>query len=339
MTVQTIPIDNIVIPDVRSNAVYTSEKLKELKESIASSGIQFPPLVRPLPDFKYEIIDGKHRYMCWKELGHPDIAVDVQDLTDEQAAIKHIVANHHRGESDPIGLSKVIRKLREQGKSYEDIGKLIGYSATTISKYETLLTLPDVVQQALTEGRMKLGHIQQIARLDDMTDISAAMTYTIQQKWTIDMLKYWVDARLAERQQAYNSPPNASGDVLMPPPPGPDLVQYRQCLCCGQHGLATEMSYWTIDKGCHDALEYLKSVSPIPWDAIQVIASTQDRLIKEAQEKDQKIKELSERLIDLSLRLAPPLPPQPPRGMWPPQPTPAAAPIQNTQSGDGSQRP
>ena len=188
MTVQTVPIDSIVIPEIRSNAVYAPEKWTDFVASIKAGGIQFRPSCRQLPDSRIELVDGLHRILAWKELGHRDIEIDVDIMTDEQAATKHLVANHQRGESDPIGLSKVIKKLHDGGKSYEDIGKLIGYSASTCAKYETLQTLPDFVKDALTNGQIKIGHVQQFARLEDLADVQAAMTYAVQQKWTVDML-------------------------------------------------------------------------------------------------------------------------------------------------------
>ncbi len=339
MTVQNISIDKIVIPDIRSNAVYSPEKWIDFVGSIKAGGIQFRPSCRQLPDGRIELVDGLHRIQAWKELGHADIEIDVEVMTDEQAATKHLVANHQRGESDPIGLSKVIKKLRDSGKTYDDIGKLIGYSASTVSKYEALQTLPDFVQDALTKQEIKIGHVQQFARLEDMSDVQAAMTYAIQQKWTVDMLKYWVDARIAERSQAYSSPSNAGGQALVPPPPTPDLAQHRQCLCCGAYGLASEMYYWQLGKECHDALEYLKTVNPNPWEAIGIIAQTQDELLKQVAEKDAKIKELSEKLIDVSLRLAPPPQPQHTQGQPAWWPKPAVPQQQNIPSGGGSQTP
>lgn len=321
MTVQTILIESIVIPDIRSNAVYSPEKWVDFVGSIKAGGIQFRPSCRQLPDGRIELVDGLHRIQAWKELGHQDIEVDIEVMTDEQAATKHLVANHQRGESDPIGLSRVIKKLRDTGKTYEDIGKLIGYSASTVSKYEQLLSLPDFVQDALTRGVIKIGHVQQFARLEDMGDIQAAMTFAIQQKWTVDMLRYWVDARLVERQTAYSTPGGPGGEVIQPPPPTPDLVQHRQCLCCGGYGEAQAMFYWQICPGCHDSLEYLKTVNAKPWDAIQVIAQSQDELLKQLQDKEAKLKELSEKFIDLSLRLQPSAIPQPqPQAFrpWPP---------------------
>lgn len=339
MTVQTIQIDSIITPEIRSNAVYSPEKWIDFVSSIKAGGIQFRPCCRQLPDGRIELVDGLHRIMAWKELGHADIEIDVDIMTDEQAATKHLVANHQRGESDPIGLSKVIKKLREAGRTYEDIGKLIGYSASTVSKYEALQTLPDFVQAALTAGQIKIGHVQQFARLEDVNDVQAAMTYSIQQKWTVDMLKYWVDAREMERGQAYQGTQNGEGPGLIPPPPSPDLAQHRQCLSCGAYGLANEMYYLQLGKECHDSLEYLKSVNKNPWDAIGLIVSQQDELLKQVAERDEKIKELSNKLIDVSLRLAPS--PQPVQQQGQPAwwPKPAATQPQNTPSVDGSQRP
>ncbi len=305
MTVQTVLIDSIVIPEIRSNAIYTAEQYQNIKQSIAASGIQFRPLCRYLPDGKLELVDGLHRMKAWHELGHTDIEVEIEVLDDMQAMTKHLTANHHRGEADPIGLAKVVKKMHDAGKSYDDIGKVLGYSGSTVSKYETLLTLPTFVQDALTNQQIKIGHVQQFARLEDINDIQAAMNFSIQMKWTVEVLKYWVDARLAERQQAYQTPGIVPGEMINPPAPSADLAQHRQCLCCGSYGEAQTMWYPLLCKGCHDALEYLKTVDKQPWNAILAVSQSLEEMQRQIADRDAKLKELSEKFIDLSLRLQP----------------------------------
>lgn len=339
MSVQTVNIESIVIPEIRSNAVYTPDKFQELKTSIAASGIQFRPSVRPLPDGRYELIDGKHRLLCWKELGHSEIEVEIENLTDEQAFVKHVVANHHRGESDPVGLSKVIKKLREQGKTYEDIGKMIGYSPSTISNYSILADLPEVYQKAISAGQLKLAHIKEASRLEDPTDMDAALTFSIQYSWPATVLHHWVEQRVMERQVSAAPPGMQSDQMLTPPPPDPQLAQYRTCLICGAHGIAQEMFYPVLGKECHDSLKYLLSIDKNPWNAIQAIVDQMTALQNEIAAKDAKIKELSDRLIELSMQLIPRAPPVHYAPQPQPQPNPAGAPTPGTQSSGGFRMP
>lgn len=305
MTVQTVFIDQIVIPEIRSNAIYTSDQWLGFLESVRASGIQYRPCCRQLPDGRIELVDGLHRILAWKELGHMDIEVEVEFLDDLQAMTKHLTANHHRGDADPVGLGRVVKKMHDAGKSYEDIGKVLGYSASTVSKYEGLLALPEYVLDALTQQRIKIGHVQQFARLDDENDIQAAMQFAIQMGWSVEVLKFWVDARIQERQNVYQTPEMGMGAPLQPPPPSPDLAMQRQCLCCGAYDKAEQTVFWQMCHGCADTLRYLKTVSPQPWDAIQLIVQQQEQLTKELADKEAKLKELSEKFIDLSLRLQP----------------------------------
>lgn len=338
MTIQTVLIESVKIPEIRSNAVYTPEKYQELKESIANSGIQFRPSVRQLQDGTYELVDGRHRIRVWQELGHTDIEVEVEQLTDEQAFVKHVVANHHRGENDPVGLSKIIKKLRDQGRTYDDIGKMIGYSGSTVSQYAILASLPDVYQQAVSAGQLKLAHIREASRLDDPVDMDAALTYSIQYAWPATTLHHWVEQRVSERQAASPGAIPGQDMAYSVPPPNPDLAQYRTCLVCGAHGIASEMFYPVLGKECHDSLKYLISIDKNPWNAIQAVVEQMNALQNEIATKDAKIKELSDRLIDLSMQLIPRAQPVPSPQGWPPRPTATGVPIPSTQSSDGSQR-
>lgn len=311
MTAQTVPIADIIIPEIRSNAVYSPEKFEELKTSIASSGIQFRPTVRPVAGGKFELVDGRHRVAVWHDLGHPDIEVEVETLTDEQAYIKHITANHHRGESDPVGLSKVIRILRDGGKTLEEVGKMIGYSASTAAQYETLAFLPDVYQAAVSAGALKLVHVREAARLEDPRDVDAALGYALQLKWSGETMHHYVQNRIEELAQVQAKAAAQHSSAIAPPPPSPSLAQYRTCLVCGAQGQAETMFYPVLGKECHDALNYLLEIDPNPWNAVGRLVSEIQGAQAEIEKRDLKIKELSDRIIELSLKLIPAAPPNP----------------------------
>ena len=309
MPVQTVSIDKIVIPDVRSNAVYTPEKYSELTASIANSGIQFLPVIRPLPDGRFEVVDGRHRIQVWGELGHKDIEADVQNLNDEQAFIKHVTANHHRGENDPVGLGKIVMKMREAGKKLDDIGKLIGYSASQTAQYETLAYLPDVYQQAVSSGKLKMVHIKEATRFDNPMEVDAALGYALQLKWTGETLHHYVENRIAELEMSRAKQQGLPPGAIIPPPPSPQLSQYRTCLICGAMGEAHEMSYPVLGTECKQTLTYLLEIDPNPWNAIQTMVTQLQGLEDAIAQRDAKIKELSDRLIDLSMRFTPPAAP------------------------------
>jgi ParB/RepB/Spo0J family partition protein len=332
MAAQTVKIADIAIPEIRSNAVYSPEKYQELKLSIAQAGIQFRPTIRRMPDGKYEVVDGRHRIQVWKELGHEDIEAEVEQLTDEQAFVKHITANHHRGENDPVGLARVIRKLRDGGKTLDDIGKLIGYSGTQTAQYLQLAYLPDVYQAAVSQGKLKLAHIKEAIRLEKPIEIDAALTYTLQMGWTADVLHHYVQNRVNELETINSHIDSTQAGMILPPLPNPQLAQYRTCLVCGAQGQAHEMFYPALGKECHDTLKYLISIEKNPYAALQSLISDLQNMQGELELKDQKIKELSDRIIDLSLRLMPGPQPNQTQQYYAPRPTPAGAPTPDIQS-------
>jgi ParB/RepB/Spo0J family partition protein len=332
MTITLVKIGDIAIPEIRSNAVYSPEKYQELKQSIAQVGIQFRPSVRSLTDGTLEVIDGRHRIKVWKELGHEEIEVDVESLSDEQAFVKHIVANHHRGESDPVGLSKLIKKLKDGGKTLEDIGKLIGYSGSTTAQYLQLAFLPDVYQEAVSQGKLKLAHIREAIRLEDPKEIDAALTYTLQMKWTADVLHHYVQNRVNELETVAQHLDAGLSEMIAPPAPNPQLAQYRTCLVCGALGEAHEMFYPALGKECHDSLKFLIELNKNPLTAINSLADQINGQQTEIDTLNQRLKEASDRIIDLSMRLLPTAAPNPypQQQQWPPRP--AGVPTTDIQS-------
>lgn len=303
MSISKVPIDNIRIPEVRSNAVYNVEKEGELKQSIIDTGIQYRPLVRQIDFETYELVDGLHRIDIWKELGHTDIEVEIEQLNEEAALIKHIVANHQRGESDPVGLSMIINKLYNGGKSISEIAKMIGYSTSTINSYMPLALLPDEFKRCMTEGTLKISHIREIQKLDTPEDMAAGLSMAVRNQWSASILHHWVANRVAELQINEVRRQQGCPDAITPPPPRAELADMRQCLVCGAHGKSQDMYYPCLGPECHNTLQYLLTLDKNPWHALENVTVQLQHVQEDNLQKDARIKELSDKIIDLTTKM------------------------------------
>lgn len=232
--VTKIPLDKIVIPERRARSTFTEEQLELLKASMQKFGLVSYPIVRPLEDGRFELIDGEHRIQAAREAGLTEVECLVLPADAKDAAMLNILMNLARGEQDPIGIAIAIDNALKAGASYEEIAKAFNRSEQWVKFYHSLLELPEEYQQALKEKKLTVSHIREALRLPTLEEIDAALQTAMRLNWPVSVLKHYVDNRLEElkRHQAAVEAGLVEGP---PPPPEPErLVKYSQCLICGR---------------------------------------------------------------------------------------------------------
>ena len=94
--IEKIKIDALIPFENHPFKERTGEEQAELVESIRTTGMLVPVIVRPLLRGKYEIISGHRRVAACRELGVDTIPAIVKELTKEEAVITMVDANLQR---------------------------------------------------------------------------------------------------------------------------------------------------------------------------------------------------------------------------------------------------
>lgn len=91
-------IDISLIDDFKEHPfkVIENDELKSLEESIQTSGVLSPVIVRPKEDGRYEMISGHRRKFACNKLGIDTIPCLVKNLTDDEAIIFMVDSNLQR---------------------------------------------------------------------------------------------------------------------------------------------------------------------------------------------------------------------------------------------------
>lgn len=271
MRVEDIPLDDIIIPEERARATFTDEQFQELKASIEKNGFTIPILVRQLPDGKYELIDGEHRIQVVKELGWEKIPAVISELDDTRATLLNILANTARGTQNPMDVAEALRRAYEAGADIKELAAATGHTESWVKLYLTLTELPDVYKEALRNGQLKVGHIQEAMRLNDPVEIDAALQSALTLGWNVKVLKYYVDQRLADLQRAQE----AGDREFLETPPTPqyaqELVMYGDCMTCKRKVNRNDLYMPTICADCRALLEWIVDQLGNPKEAMQTI--------------------------------------------------------------------
>lgn len=94
--VQEIPISEISdFPD-HPFKVRQDEAMLNMTESIRENGVRQPAIVRPMPDGGYQMLSGHRRKAACMVIGKLAIPAVVREMSDDEAIICMVEANHQR---------------------------------------------------------------------------------------------------------------------------------------------------------------------------------------------------------------------------------------------------
>lgn len=135
----------VKISEIRPNKynpnVVPEPIMAQLVERMKEEGFLQPILLRNIPqegEYKYEIIDGEHRYLTAPKAGYDEIPAIILDKNLPEAMISTINMNKLRGEFDTLKLAEVIHQLHET-YSIEELEKKLGYTQEEQTGMENLL--------------------------------------------------------------------------------------------------------------------------------------------------------------------------------------------------------
>ena len=148
----------------RSN--FDKDKLAELTESIKKQGVLSPILVRELGLNEFEVIAGERRLRSSKMAGLETIPCLVDQKKDEDALISALIENLQREDLNPVEEAKGLDRLkREFGLTQDEVASSTGKARSTIANALRILSLPTLVLDMLSSGKIEKGHAKLLASM------------------------------------------------------------------------------------------------------------------------------------------------------------------------------
>ena len=154
---------------------FSEAEIAELEESIRSSGVLQPILVRPAPGRpgEFEIVAGERRWRAAQRAGIPVIPALVRDLGDDRAYEIAIVENVQREDLNAMEEARAYETLMSRmGYTQEQASKAVGKSRSHLANTLRLLQLPATVQDHVLHGRLSAGHARAILACDEQETVA-----------------------------------------------------------------------------------------------------------------------------------------------------------------------
>jgi ParB family chromosome partitioning protein len=163
-----IPVEMIRPNPNQPRTVFEPGALRGLADSIATSGVVQPLLVRPLADGRYELIAGERRWRAAREAGLHAVPAVVRDEAEAERMQTALIENMVREDLNPVDAARACAQLLDElGLSKEELARRVGRSRAAISNLVRILDLPDQVLEMLEAGQLSEGHGRAILQAKD----------------------------------------------------------------------------------------------------------------------------------------------------------------------------
>jgi ParB/RepB/Spo0J family partition protein len=166
--VEKVPIEKIRESKSNPRKTFAPPDEKELNESIKSSGIVTPLILREVHDqgeVPYEIVDGARRFRAAKSLGIPTVPAIVRVYTAEEAYEVQLISFAQRVDIHPLDEAAAYDQLRKKKFDIAQISAKVGKERSYIARRLQLVSLIEPAKKQLRENKITLGHAIEIARL------------------------------------------------------------------------------------------------------------------------------------------------------------------------------
>ncbi|MBN8236481.1 nucleoid occlusion protein [Halobacillus kuroshimensis] len=163
-----VPVDRVQPNRYQPRAIFNSEKISELAQTIHTHGMIQPIVLRRLNEEEYELIAGERRWRAVQSLGWEAVPAIIRDMNDSQTASVALIENLQREELTVIEEALAYAKLIELHQlTQEALAQRLGKSQSTIANKIRLLKLPESVQQAIMDKQITERHARALIALKD----------------------------------------------------------------------------------------------------------------------------------------------------------------------------
>jgi len=185
-TLMQLSVDQLARGKYQPRKHFDEDQLKELAESIKTTGGLLQPIVaRPLGKNSYEIVAGERRWRAAQLAGINEVSCLVSYYTDEQTLQASIIENISRSDLNPIEEAEAYQRLIDEfDYMHEEVAAAVGKSRTTITNSLRLLKLDPRVREFLIHGKLSEGHGKILAGIPEALQYSLAEE-CIQKKWSV----------------------------------------------------------------------------------------------------------------------------------------------------------
>ena len=181
---EQIPLNSIDPNPFQPRRDFPEESLKELANSIRSSGLVQPVLLRHAPggSGRYHLIAGERRWRAARLAGLAAVPAIIREINDKDALELALTENLLREDLNPLEVAHAYEALHQKfGLNHSEIADRLGVNRSTVTNTLRLLRLTPAVQEMITGGDLSPGHARALLGVDS-TAMQARLARLILEK-------------------------------------------------------------------------------------------------------------------------------------------------------------
>lgn len=166
--IRDVEIDLIRPGQQQPRTTFDQARLEELAQSIRTSGIIQPLLVRPRGGL-FELVAGERRWRAAQLAGLTRIPAIIREIPDEKLLELALIENIQRQELNPIEEANAYKRLIESlHLTQDEVAQRVGRDRTFVTNYLRILKLPSEIQLLLETEKLSFGHARALLGLSDV---------------------------------------------------------------------------------------------------------------------------------------------------------------------------
>ena len=168
-SINFIKVDQISINPFQPRTDFDENALRELSESIEVQGLIQPITVRQVGKNEYQLISGERRLRASKLAGITEIPAYVRTANDQQMLEMALIENIQRENLNAIEIALSFQRMIEEcSLKQEELGDRVSKNRSTVTNYLRLLKLPPVIQAAIRDGDLSMGHARALINVGEI---------------------------------------------------------------------------------------------------------------------------------------------------------------------------
>lgn len=165
--IREIEIDLIRPGQQQPRTSFDPVKLEELAQSIRTTGLIQPLLVRPTGGL-FELVAGERRWRAAQIAGLQRVPAIVRYIPDERVLELALIENIQRQELNVVEEANAYRRLIESlGLTQDEVARRVGRDRSFITNYLRILRLPTDIQRLLESEKLSFGHARTLLGVED----------------------------------------------------------------------------------------------------------------------------------------------------------------------------
>ncbi len=167
-SVLLVPLAEIETNPFQPRNDFDQVALQELADSIRLQGIIQPVTVRRVGERNYQLISGERRLRASKLAGLKEIPAYVREADDVAMLELALIENIQRENLNAIEIAiSYQRMIDECNLKQDELGGRVGKNRSTVTNYLRLLKLPPVIQAAIRDEQISMGHARALINIPE----------------------------------------------------------------------------------------------------------------------------------------------------------------------------